>query len=155
MLTIALLFATNIAHLTACQALTPREIGRVQHAKLVSTKLTESAAGGIDISQCFYQLPRFTDSVTVDLIRGKAREFWDKHFGDVRTVRDEAEEHESSSTSVTGVGEKAVWSGNRMIGALYVLNGDTIVRISVGGAGSIEQKIGKAKKLAAKVIQKL
>jgi hypothetical protein len=155
--TVAVLFAihTAAAHPTACQVLTPRDIGRVQHAKLVNTKLTETSTSGIDVSQCFYQMPHFTDSITVDLIRGKAREFWEKHFGDVRTVSDEVEERESQSTSVSGVGEKAVWSGNRMAGALYILNGDTIVRISVGGAGSTEQKIEKAKKLGAKVIRKL
>lgn len=142
--------------LTACQVLTPRDVRRVQGARYTDTRLTESKSGDVTVSQCFYRLEHFTDSITVDLIRGDAREFWDKHFGEVKPVRNgEEEEHESEATAVSGIGEKAVWSGNRMSGALYVLSGDTIVRVSVGGAGSQQLKIEKAKKLAARVVQKL
>src|SRR5258705_11622651 len=87
----ALFFSIGVAAAAtpnACQVLTPRDIARVQGTKFTKTRLTESADSGVTISQCFYTLPRFTDSVTVDLIRddgqkGDARAFWKRHFSDV------------------------------------------------------------------------
>ena len=153
----------------ACQLLTARDIARVQGQEFKSAKLTESEANGLTVSQCFYALPSFTNSVSVDLMRGKTKAFWRGHFSNAqdaeREDRDrersakgasrESEEHESAALKVRGVGDAAVWSGNRAAGALYVLKGDTIVRVSVGGGGSQEQKIERSKKLAARALRKL
>ena len=153
----------------ACQLLTARDIARVQGQEFKSAKLTESDANGLTVSQCFYALPSFTSSVSVDLMRGKTTTFWRSHFANARDARDdddedrdrsatpsrEAEEHESPARKVRGIGDAAVWSGNRVAGALYVLKGDTIVRVSVGGSGTQEQKIERSKKLAARALRKL
>ena len=152
----------------ACQLLTARDIARVQGQEFKTAKLTETDANGLTVSQCFYVLPSFSISVSVDLMRGKTAVFWRGHFGNARAAGDDkdrdrpakggsrdAEEHESSALKVKGVGDAAVWSGNRAAGALYVLKGDTIVRVSVGGAGSEEQKIERSKKLAARTLRKL
>lgn len=164
----ALVFSIGVAATaaptpTACQVLTPRDVARVQGAKFTKARLTESADAGVTISQCFYTLPRFTDSVTVDLIRGNAKAFWKRHFADVneasvlsvRRDRDEDEERGSAPRVVTGVGDKAMWSGNRLAGALYVLQGDTVIRVSVGGGGTEEQKIERAKRLAQRVAKRV
>jgi hypothetical protein len=42
-----------------------------------------------------------------------------------------------------------------MSGALYVLKGNSIVRISVGGKGSEDEKIERSRKLAAIALRKL
>jgi len=153
----------------ACQLLTARDIARVQGQEFKSVKLTESEANGVTVSQCFYTLPSFTSSVSVDVMRGKTKTFWRGHFSTAREAADddedrdrstrsgsrEAEEHESAALKVKGVGDAAVWSGNRAAGALYVLKGDTIVRVSVGGGGSQEEKIERSKKLAARALRKL
>jgi hypothetical protein len=153
----------------ACQLLTARDIARVQGQAFKSVKLTESDANGLTVSQCFYSLPSFTNSVSVDVMRGETRAFWRGHFSNAREAagddeeRDrapkggsrEGEEHETAARIVKGVGDAAVWSGNRVAGALYVLKGDTIVRISVGGGGNQEQKIERSKKLAARALRKL
>lgn len=156
----------------ACQLLTARDIARVQGEEFKSAKLTESDANGLTVSQCFYALPSFTSSVSVDLMRGKTMTFWRSHFANARDAKDdddedrdratkaappsrESEEHESAARNVRGIGDAAVWSGNRVAGALYVLKGDTIVRISVGGSGNEEQKIERSKKLAARALRKL
>ena len=69
----ALLFATA-AHVgarpDACQILTKKEISAVQGEAYNDTKLTPRNGG----SQCFYQLPTFTKSVSVDVIRGSGKE---------------------------------------------------------------------------------
>lgn len=161
----ALFFSVGVAAAAAapnaCEVLTPRDVARVQGSKFTTTRLTESKDGGVTISQCFYTLPRFTDSVTIDLIRGQARSFWQQHFAEsevneagMLSVMREPEE-ESRPRAITGVGERAVWSGNRLSGALYVLSGDTVVRVSVGGAGTEEQKIERAKRLAERVVRRL
>ena len=158
----------------ACQLLTARDIARVQGQEFKTAKLTETDADGLKVSQCFYALPSFTNSVSVDVMRGKTAAFWSGHFADARNEKDddddrdrssvtktappsrEAEqEHESKALRVNGIGDAAVWSGNRVAGALYVLKGDTIVRVSVGGGGSQEQKIERSKKLAARALRKL
>jgi hypothetical protein len=159
----ALFFSMGVAAAAtpnACQVLTPRDVARVQGAKYKKTRLTESSDSGVTISQCFYALPHLSDSVTVDLIRGQAREFWQKHFADINeasvlSVSREPEEDQNRPRVVTGIGEKAVWTGNRMAGALYVLSGQTVVRVSVGGGGSEEQKIEHAKRLAERAVRRL
>jgi hypothetical protein len=158
----------------ACQMLTQRDIARVQGESFKSVKLTESDENGLRVSQCFYALPSFSNSISVDVMRGKTATFWSGHFANAREAKDDdkdrdrtmamktappsreaEEEHENSARKVTGIGDAAVWSGNRVAGALYVLKGDTIVRISVGGGGSQEQKIERSKKLAARALRKL
>lgn len=158
----------------ACQMLTQRDIARVQGESFKSVKLTESDENGLRVSQCFYALPSFTNSISVDVMRGKTAAFWSGHFANAREEKDDdkdrdrtvamktappsreaEEEHENSARKVAGIGDAAVWSGNRVAGALYVLKGDTIVRISVGGGGSQEQKIERSKKLAARALRKL
>jgi len=157
----------------ACQLLTARDIARVQGEAFKTAKLTETEANGLIVSQCFYALPSFTKSVSVDVMRGKTSSFWRGHFSNAREAMDDddrdrsaamksappsreaEEEHEAAALKVKGVGDAAVWSGNRAAGALYVLKGDTIVRVSVGGGGSQEQKIERSKKLAARALRKL
>jgi hypothetical protein len=154
----------------ACQLLTSREIARVQGEAFRTVKLTETDSDGLRVSQCFYALPSFTNSVSVDLMRGKTRSFWRAHFSNARTERDkeedhdlmkrsspreEEEEHRSGARNVPGIGDEAVWSGSRRSGALYVLKGTTIVRVSVGGKGSEEEKIERSRKLAAMALRKL
>jgi hypothetical protein len=158
----------------ACQLLSAREIAHVQGEAFRSAKLTETEAEGLRVSQCFYALPSFTNSVSVDLMHGKTSAFWKTHFSNARADRDEdgdhdrdaamktapptreaEEEHQSAARKISGVGDTAVWSGNRMSGALYVLKGDSIVRISVGGKGSEDEKIERSRKLAAIALRKL
>jgi hypothetical protein len=158
----------------ACQLLTARDIARVQGQEFKTAKLTETEANGLTVSQCFYALPSFTSSVSVDVMRGKTSAFWRGHFSNARDAADDdedrdrsvakgtaqssreaEEEHQAGALKVRGIGDAAVWSGNRAAGALYVLKGDTIVRVSVGGAGSQEQKIERSKKLAARALRKL
>jgi hypothetical protein len=64
-------------------------------------------------------------------------------------------EEKGGPQKVEGVGEEAFWSGSRVGGALYVLKGESYVRISVGGAGDQAQKLEKCKTLAGFVLKRL
>lgn len=140
----------------ACQVLSARDVAAVQGARFKSTRLKENSTRDLQVSQCVYALPRVSDSVSVDVLRGDTRGFWKKHFADAGDAQ-LASQHErvAQAVRVSGVGDAAVWSGNRLAGALYVMKGDTIVRVSVGGDATQEQKIERAKKLAGRALRRL
>jgi hypothetical protein len=69
--------------------------------------------------------------------------------------REEEEEEGAPPKKITGVGEEAYWTGSRVGGALYVLQKNSFLRISVGGPGNEEDKINKSKALAQKALQRL
>ena len=137
----ALLLATR---LDACHVLTKRDIAAVQGESFTAVKLTTHD----EMSQCFYQLPTFTKSVSVDVIRDK--EFWESHF---REKEHEAEGH--APREIEGLGDDALWIGGRMSGSLYVRKGNAVLRVSVGGPGTEAEKIAKSKTLAAKALKKM
>jgi hypothetical protein len=70
--------------------------------------------------------------------------------------REGEEEEESRPQRVAGLGEDAYWSGNQITGALSVLTRkNAIVRVSLGGPESRDEKIKKASALARKLLNKL
>ncbi len=52
---------------------------------------------------------------------------------------EEEEEKASPPQKIEGIGQEAFWAGNRFGGALYVLEKNFILRISVGG-GKMERR---------------
>jgi hypothetical protein len=68
----------------------------------------------------------------------------------------EGEEEEPRPQRVAGLGEEAYWSGNQITGALSVLTRkNAIVRVSLGGPESRDEKIKKASALARKLLKQL
>jgi len=138
----AILLAAN---LDACHVLTKREVAAVQGESFTAAKLTTRD----EITQCFYQLPTFSKSISVDVIRDK--EFWEEHF-------EEAEEHEEEARpprEIKGLGDDALWVGGRAAGSLYVRKGDAVLRVSVGGPGSEDEKLAKSKTLAERALKRM
>ena len=82
-----------------------------------------------------------------------ALNYWKSNFE--KAHDEEGEKGEQEIVHVRGVGDDAVWSGNHLVGALYVLRRDTIVRISVGGPGTKTEKIAKARRLGARALARL
>lgn len=170
----------------ACAMLNSKEIETVQGEPVKETKLSGQAGGGLQISQCFFTLPTFSNSVSL-LIAQKGdgadakdpKEFWRETFQkdsaeekerERERERDKkdrdkdkkagsrGEEEEEEGTppqKIAGAGDDAYWVGSRVGGALYVLKGNSYVRISIGGAGDQTSKINKSKALAQKVIARL
>jgi hypothetical protein len=142
---------------TACDVLSARDVAAVQGAKFKSKKLKETASSGMQISHCVYAMPHLSESVSVDVIRGDARAFFRKHFANVQpaSLHQRPASRAARSVRVDGVGDEAVWSGNAVAGALYVLRGDQVVRVSVGGGLSQDEKIERAKQLALRALRRL
>ena len=99
-----------------------------------------------------YALPSLAKSVSIDVMRGRTRDFWRETF---QSEGGKEEGESEAPRPVSGIGDAAVWSGNRLAGALYVLRGDTVLRVSVGGAGTADEKIARSKKLAARALTRL
>lgn len=65
------------------------------------------------------------------------------------------EEEDSRPQRVPGLGEEAYFTGNRLNATLFVLKGDAVLRLSVGGAEERPAKLKKAAALAAKALKRL
>jgi hypothetical protein len=160
-----------------CQLLTAAEVEGVQSDKLKETKGAEQKTGALAISRCLYLTTTPSMSVSLDVVRKEPthrgtdgpRQFWKERFSRVVAEdgerekgrereggrRGEEEEEGSPPLRVGGLGDEAYWAGNRISGSLYVLKGDSYIRISVGGPGDEATKIKKTKALAQKVLQRL
>jgi len=158
----------------ACALLTKADIEAVQKEAVRETKLSGSSQGGFVVSQCFFTLPTFNNSISLQITQrgdGSAnrdpREFWRETFhpesksekerereGKERG-REEEEEEGAPPQKISGVGDEAFWVGSRIGGALYVLKGNSYLRVSIGGGGPQSDKIQRLKSLAQKVTERL
>lgn len=150
----------------ACALLTTKEIEAVQGEAVKETKLTGQSAGGFSVSQCFFTLPTFNNSISLVVSQkgegAGARdpgEFWRETFHESARERDrEEKEEEGESTPpkrVPGLGKEAFWLGSRIGGSLHVIKGDSYVRISIGGPADQATKLAKSKALAQKALARL
>jgi hypothetical protein len=156
----------------ACALLTSREIEAVQGEAVKETKLSGQSAGGFSLSQCFFTLPTFTNSVSLQVTQmGEGagakhpKEFWrDTFHGEKRTEKnndrdkkrgEEEDEEQTRPQKVLGIGDEAYWTGSRVGGALHVLKGNSYIRIGLGGPSDQATKIKKSKALAEKAIARL
>jgi hypothetical protein len=179
------------ASIDACTLLTTKDIQSIQGQTVQQTKTRNSSEGGFRISQCFYTLPSFTNSISLVITQRDAgpsakdpKDFWRQKFrseadadSDERGAHDRekgqksefekerpqerdggrAEENEESDEplKIPHVGDEAFWCGNVVGGALYVLKGDTFIRIAIGGAGRQQTQINKTRALALKMLKHL
>jgi hypothetical protein len=72
-----------------------------------------------------------------------------------RNEREEEDEESTRPRSIPGIGEQAYWVGSPMVGALYVLKGNTFLRISVGGIREESARIEKSKSLARIALKRM
>ncbi|MEA2205608.1 MAG: hypothetical protein QOE77_2384 [Blastocatellia bacterium] len=162
-----------------CKVLTSDELQAVLGEPLKETKASERPDGGFHVSQCFYSLPTLAKSVSVSITsRGTRdpREFWKETFHredaaekererekekrgsksekDERREKGQREEEEESAPpqKVGGIGEEAFWMSSPIGGALYVLQKNAFVRISIGGSDDQKTRLNKSKALATKIL---
>jgi hypothetical protein len=144
----------------ACTLLTKDETQAVQGEPFKSTKPSHQAGAGLNVSQCYFELPTAVNSIVLTVTRkGEGgrdpSESWRDIFHLPDSSRKKEEGEEKEPLKVDGIGDEAFWTGNRVGGALYVLKGNSYIRISVGGAGDQAQKIEKSKALAEAVLKRL
>jgi hypothetical protein len=78
----------------------------------------------------------------------------EKKKGEARGGEEEEEEG-SLPVPVRGVGDEAYWAAGGFNGTLYARKGDSIVRVSLGGADDDATRLRKAKALAQKALARL
>jgi hypothetical protein len=150
--------------LDACALLTGTEIQSVQGESIKESKLSGQMSGGLAISQCFFTLPTFNNSISLIVAhKGEGagarepKEFWRTTFHAEKKdekARRKAEEESDPPKKISGLGDEAFWMGNRIAGALYVLKGDAYVRVSVGGPSDKASQT-RARMLAQKALARL
>ena len=145
----------------ACTLLTKEEIQAVQGEAFTETKPSHKSSAGLSVAQCYFQLPMASNSIVITVTR-KAEggrdpsESWKELFHSEKPrEKEEGEEEKKGPLVVEGLGDEAFWTGTRVGGALYVLKGNSYLRISVGGAGDQAQKIEKSKTLAESALKRL
>ena len=148
--TLLLAARLHAAQPDACQVLTKADLAAVQGEEFASTKLSPRDGG----TQCFYQLPTFVKSVSVDVRYGGARKFWDETF-EREHEADDPDEKVTPPVKVRGVGSEAMWVSSRVAGSLYVRKGDALLRVSVGGPGDTKEKIARSKRLALRALKRM
>src|SRR6476661_8056584 len=73
---------------SVCDLLTAAEIEAVQNEAYLDANKSNKSAGGLETFQCFYRLPTFNKSVSLEIVQsadasgGGVQEFWKKRFGE-------------------------------------------------------------------------
>ncbi|MDB6057563.1 MAG: hypothetical protein JWO95_1407 [Verrucomicrobiales bacterium] len=154
-----------------CVLLTSDEIKSVQGEAVQSTKAGGNVGAEFIVSQCYFTTATPVNSVVLTVTQNgtanggpSLREFWKQTFGgkddseerhEGKVGNNEEEREGQKPERIDGVGEEAFWVGNRVGGALYVLKGNSHLRISVGGKDDQPTKLKKSKALAEMALKRL
>jgi hypothetical protein len=149
--------------LDACALLTSDEIKNIAGEAPTGTTPSHMAESGFDISQCLFNLPEYSNSILVSITRrGTGRDARDpKKFLEERIEhpeegeREEEDKPRSKPEPIEGLGDKAIWEGTKVGGALYVIKGNLFVRVAVGTFGGAEKRKEKVIELARLVVKRL
>jgi hypothetical protein len=158
-----------------CSLLTSADVAAVQGEPVQQTKPSDQPGTGLLMLQCLFRTTTPTKSVSLAVAAPSAmspRAFWRKQFhpgqdaanekdsagAEKKSVAERKEQEEEESTRprvIAGLGEEAYWVGGPIAGALYVLKGNTFLRISVGGIRKEPVRIEKSKALARIAIKRM
>ncbi len=141
----------------ACALLTSADISAVQGEAPMRTKPSASESPGLSVERCFFELRSFPKSISLEVTRGPGvRALWRTSFHERGSGREEEEEKDQPPPRrVRGLGEEAFWVGSPRLGGLYVLRTDAMLRLAVGGGGSVEGKLRKLRRLARNALPRL
>jgi hypothetical protein len=137
-----------------CELLDAGDIEAVQGAKLADRKASAQQGKDLRFEHCYFATSDAARSTSLTLISGNritAREFWNDTF---RAPVARAGKKDPPR-AISGTGGEAFWTGDARAGALYVLAGDAVLRISVGGVQDEEERIRRSKALALAALARL
>jgi len=167
--------AARQSRIDPCGLLTSADVAAVQGEPVQQTKPSNQPGTGLLMLQCLFRTTTPTKSVSLAIAAPSAmspRAFWRKQFhpaqdaakekdsarAEKRSVAERKEQEEEESTrprAIAGLGEEAYWVGGPIAGALYVLKGNTFLRISVGGIREEPVRIEKSKALARIALKRM
>jgi len=153
------------SNVDACALLADADVRAVLNVSVNVRRPASEQAGGLLLSQCYLDTgtPRSVSIAAAGNTRAgrttvTPRAFWRDQFhrrderASERDASDRGHEREGGARPIRGVGEEAFWSGTRVAGALYVLRGDTFLRISIGGISDEQERIEKSRQLARRAL---
>jgi hypothetical protein len=152
-----------------CKLLSNAEIQAVQGERVEQTKPDARSTGGLLISDCLFRTTTPSKAVSIELVTRDSnaktaltpQEHWRKQFGAAGAEREantpEGRENRETPEArrITGIGQEAYWVGTPVAGALYVLQGERFIRISVGGVRDEKTRIERSKSLALAALKRL
>lgn len=153
----------------ACKFVQASEIENLQGEKIIEAKSSSPNADSFLVSQCYYMAEDKSKSVVLSLYRAdpahpdakRPKEFWKERFEemgkdkDKKSAKKKEEKEFAPPQLIAKLGDQAYWLDNKLGGALYVLNGDEFLRISIGGTPNEKARIRKAKALAETALKRL
>ena len=147
-------------HRDPCRLITDAEVQAVQGHTPAEKIPSEQPAGSFRFTQCFYRTPEFSSSVSVaigvpleaDSKRAGPRQYWQTQFN-ARPAP--GRKKKEPPKPIAGLGDQAFWVGDPVTGALYVLQGEVFLRLSVGGPPDQAQKIKRSRALAVYALKRL
>lgn len=159
-----------------CTMLSSAEIQAVQGERVEESKASPQSNDGLAMSECLFRTTTPAKSVSLALaLPGKQNpaDFWRKHFHaetdasrpvkPAKAVKSKSqnekeqirEEEGTRPRPITGVGDEAFWMGSPISGALYVLRGNSFIRVSVGGVRDESARIKKSVALARSALKRI
>jgi hypothetical protein len=159
-----------------CAMLSSADIQAVQGEGVEESKARPQSSEGLVMSECLFRTTTPAKSVSLALaVPGKQnpRDFWRKHFhaeadasrpakpakpakASPQNKREQTREEEGTRPRpITGVGDEAFWMGGPISGALYVLRGNSFIRVSVGGVREESARIKKSVALAQLALKRI
>jgi hypothetical protein len=146
--------AVDLLARDACDLLTTEEIGSLQAVGITKRKASGETRGAVRIDQCFFTAADFTRSVSLTRITGDAAGYWRRTFGPAGAAASPSRKKDPPR-AVAGVGREAFWTSDARTGALYVLDEDVVLRISVGGVPDETERLRRTQALARAAIRRL
>ena len=172
-----------VKDIDACTLISQEEVQVIQGAPVKEVKSNANSNGGFRTVDCLYVGEVGDQSISLALIQKNMgsqnardpKEYWKASFSryaeqskagdtDVDKERNEgSKESEKEQENdlqqpkkINGLGDAAFWAPNLSRGgALYVLKGNSFIRIDIIGSENEESKIEKSKALAAKALGRL
>ena len=138
----------------ACTLLTAAEVASVQGETPTKVQQKKPAS---DTSQCLFSLPTVAKFVLVEVTRGPRA----AQLAERMRLAAEVEGEESGAFDapaverVEGLGDEAFWAEGAHQGALYVRQGQTLLRVAVGGDEDKKAKMTKLRLLVSKALGRL
>jgi hypothetical protein len=161
----------------ACALLSDRDVRTTLGVDVKERQPASQQAHGLLLSQCYVGTgtPKSVSIAVAGNTRAGGRTvtpraFWRDQFhrhdertsertpekGEAARTRDNREqEGETEARPIGGLGDEAFWSGTRVAGALYVLRGNTFIRVSVGGISDEQERIETSRRLAVAALERV
>lgn len=153
----------EIRSINACALLTSAEIEAAQGEPVKEAKETVPPSAGLTISQCFFTLPTYVKSVSLQVVQRGAgsagrnpREVWSEMFSPqkLQAMETEGGAKKRPPEPVPDLGEEAYCIGGPAP-VLHVRDGNRYIRLSVGGSFTETEKRDKCVALARLVLPRL